>query len=445
MIRRARPTVLVLCLACLTPLVASPQPPTPAPPAPAPPPPMATVGSSAITANDWDATLKAFSGAKALRTLIEERLVIQEAHRLRIPFRDADVEAQIDRMKATQYPDEAAFEAMLHGRGLTLAALRREVKTQLLLDRIVDEVGKISDAAVQSYYDSHMSEFTKPTRVELYGITAPGLRTAAVAFERLATEDFGKVAEELSVDEHAAEGGFWGWLSAEQVEPETVRTAAFASDVGKVHEPIEADGKAYVIWVKGKEPGLQVSATEAAPGIREKLRAEKGVSKEAVLRGITRRATITVSDPEYAFLQAEYAKARDMQVIVDGRPLDLKTPPFVVPESNRAVVPAEPLIAALGAEATWYGPPQYRENVLRVVKGDLELVLQVGNPVAGVNRGDEKGEGKLDQPPVVRDGAVFVSPKWVVETLGGSILFVPDEYALKIKSVKEPAPPPVAP
>ncbi|MBM3501843.1 MAG: hypothetical protein FJX74_24585 [Armatimonadetes bacterium] len=402
---------------------------------------MATVGSAAITADDWLATLKAFSGADALRRLIEERLVVQEAHRLRIAFKDAEVDAHIDRMKATQYPNDEAFAEMLHERGLSLAALRREVKTQLLLDRIVDEVGEISDEAVKAYYDSHLSEFTKPTRVELYGITAPDIRAAAGAFERLKEEDFAVVAQAVSIDEHAAEGGYWGWLSHEQIEPETVRTAAFASEVGKVHEPIEADGKGYVIWVKGKEPGSQVSLTEAASGIRGKLRAAKGVSKEAVLRGIIRRATISIQQSEYAYLTDEYARAKALQVIVDGTPLQLRTPPFVVPGSNRAVVPADPLLAALGAEAKWFGPPQWSDNVLQVKKGDVELVVQVDNPSARVTRGAEQGEATLDQAPLLRDGVLFVSPKWVVEQLGGSILFVPDEYALKIKSVREPAPP----
>lgn len=442
MIRRVRPTAFLLCLVFVVPLIAAAQEPAPTPAQPTPPPPMATVGSSAITTDDWTSTLEAFSGVEALRTLIRERLIIQEAHRLRIPFKDAEVDAQIARMKATQYPDEGAFQDMLRARGISAAALRREVKTNLLLDRIVDEVGKISDAAVQAYYDSHLREFTKPTRVQLYGITVPDLRTAQLAFERLTTEDFGAVAQELSVDEHAAEGGFWGWLSAEQVEPETVRTAAFASDEGKVHEPIEADGKAYVIWVKGKEPGSQTSLTEAAPGIRDKLRAEKGISREAVLRGIYSRATITISTPEYAFLQQEYARAKEAQVIVDGTPLRLKIAPFTVPSTGRMVVPAEPLVKAVGAEWEWWEA----ERTMRVTKGDAVIVMKVDHPGAGVTRaGAAETAHTLDQPPVLRDGVPCVAPRWIVEQLGGSVLYLPAEGTLKVKSVKEAAPTPTTP
>jgi len=441
--RRARPTVLLLPLAFVVPLLCIAQAPEPAPaPAPPPPPPMATVGSSAITGDDWLSTLKEFSGAQALRQLIKEQLVVQKAHRLKLPFKDSAVDAQIVRMK-TDYPNDRAFEAMLHERGIPLSALRREIKTDLLLDQIVDAVGKISDGAVQAYYDAHQSEFTKPTRVQLYGITAPDVRTAGQAYERLAAEDFAKVAQEMSVDEHAAEGGFWGWLAADQIENETLRTAAFALKPGGRTEPIEVEGKAYVLLVKAIDPGQTISLTEATPGIRDKLRAEKGVSKEAVLRGLIREAIIKINAPEYAYLQAEYAKAKELQVTVDGKPVDLQVAPFLNPKTGRAFVPCQlpgtdPFLAALGAQGEWWPAP---DNIAQITKGDTKLVLQVGNKDGGVN-----GVGvTLEDPPVLREGVLFISAKWVVEQLGGSVLFSADEYALKIKSVKEPAPAPMAP
>jgi parvulin-like peptidyl-prolyl isomerase len=408
---------------------------------------MATVGSSAITPDAWLATLKEFSGAQALRQLIKEQLVIDKAHRLKIDFKDAAVEAQIVRLKA-QYPNERAFEAMLHERGVPLSAVRREVKTDLLLDRIVDELGKISDASVKAYYDGHLAEFTKPTRVQLYAITAPDMHAAAQAYERLAAgEDFGKVAQEVSADEHAAEGGFWGWLSADQIAPKTLQTAAFALKADSRSEPIELEGKGYILWVKAIDPGLQTSLAEATPGIRDKLRAEKGVSKEGVLRRLIRDATIKISAPEYAYLQAEYDKAKELQVIVDGQPVDLKAAPFLDPKTGRAFVRCElpspdPFLAALGAMGEWWEAP---DNTLRVTKGDTVLLLQVGNQGAGVTRAGKQEVVTVDDPPVLRGGKPFVSAKWIVEQLGGSILFVPDEYAVKIKSVKQeeaPAPMP---
>jgi parvulin-like peptidyl-prolyl isomerase len=431
---RARVTACVLSLIVLFPMAAAAQDPAPPPPPPASLA-VATVGAEAITVDDWLSTLKVFDGAEALRKLIQERLVIQEAHRLKIAFKDAEVDAQITRIKA-QYPNDRAFEEMLHQRGIPLSALRREVKTDLLLDRIVDTLGKVTDEAVQGYYDNHLSQFTKPTRVELYVITTRDLRTAAQAYERLATEDFTTVAQDLSIDEHAAEGGFWGLLSAEEVEPEVLRTAAFALEPGKHSEPIESGDKAYVVWVKSKEPGSEVTETEAASQIREKLRAQNGVSRASVLRGITRRAKIVIKQPEYAYLQAEYEKAKELQVVVDGETLDLRTPPFMVPQTDRLVVPADPLVKAVGGQATWYPTT----DTLQIIRGDTQLLEMTGSPIAIVKKGDKEEQVTIDQPPIMREGVLFVSPRWIVEQLGGSIMFSADDYSLKIKSVKEPAP-----
>jgi foldase protein PrsA len=396
---------------------------------------MATVGPDAIQADEWLATLKAFWGAEALRKCIEERLVVQEAHRLGVAASGADIEGQLARVKA-EYPNTGAFTAMLQQRGVSENALRREIKTQLLLDRIVAKQAKITDAAVESYYQAHLPEYVKPTRIELFGITAPDMRTAAQAYERLAHDEFPVVAKEMSADEHAAEGGFWGWMTKQDLQPETLQVAAFALEVGKYTEPLEVGDKGYVLWVKSKEPGSAVTLVEAAPGIREKLLAELGLSREAVLRGILRRAKIDVAGSGYAFLQAEYDRAKEMRIFVDGQLLTLPAPPYTVPATKRTLAPASALVKALGAEAKWWE----ETKTLQVIKGDLQLLMALDSPLAKVIRGTDGEDATLEQAPQMREGVLFVPPKWVVEQLGGSILFSPEDYALKIRSVKPSTP-----
>lgn len=400
----------------------------PEPPAPAPPP-MATVNGEAIAPDAWVSTLKAFWGAEALRDLIEERLLIQEVHRLGLTITATEIDQRITQMKA-EYPTEAAFQAMLRERGIGLNTLKREVKREMLLQKIVDKQAQITDEDVKAYYDSHLHEFSQPTRVHLYGITTNERRDALVATERLlANEDFGTVAADLSVDEHAAEGGYWGRLAADEVEPEAVRIAAFALDAGARSEPIEVDGKHYVLWVKEREPGSQISLTEARTDIASRLRAQRGITPEAVRRGIIRRAKVSIEDPAFAFLADEYEKAKHIQVVVDGSVLDLAQPPVIL-KSARMVVPAKPVLEAVGASVEWFPSTQ----TLRAKKGETEVLVAIDTTVGIVN----KQQVTIDQPPVMRDGVVFVSPRWIVEQLGGSVDWSPTEYALKIKSTKAP-------
>ncbi|MGQ9732994.1 MAG: peptidyl-prolyl cis-trans isomerase [Candidatus Zipacnadales bacterium] len=422
----------VLLLLCFTLPIAMSQEPLPIPPPS--PPLLATVGSDAITGADWVASLKAFHGAQALRFLIEERLVIQEAHRLGITISGSDIEAQIARLK-TQYPNERAFEKMLHERGISLNALRREIKKDLLLDRIVDKLAKISDEDVKAYYEAHITEYLKPARRDVYAITAGDIRTAAEAYERLAHEEFATVAEELSIDKHAAEGGHWGWVSAADLEPEELRTKIFNLELNKLTEPVEIGEKVYVLKVIGEQPGSQITLIEATPAIREKLRTQRGINRNSVMRGIIGRASITINQPEYAYLMDEYERARQTQVMVDGRLLELDTPPFVVAQTQRMVVPAEPVLEAMGAEVRWWPPPN---QTLQIIRGNKELRLVVGGTEAHVLTDGKLEITAVDQPPVLdKNGVVFVAPRWVVEQLGGSLDWSAAEGILKIKSVKE--------
>lgn len=395
---------------------------------PAAPPPMATVNGEAIAPDAWVSTLKAFWGAEALRDLIEERLIIQEAHRLGVTITAAEIDQRLTQMKA-DYPTEKAFQAMLRKRGIGVNTVKRELKREILLQKIVDRQAKITDQDVKAYYDSHLGEFSQPTRVDLYGITTNDHRAAVMAAERLANEDFATVAADLSVDEHAAEGGFWGSLAADEVEPEAVRIAAFALDAGARSEPIQVGDKYYVVWVKEREPGSQVSFTEARSGIAEKLRAQRGITPEAVRRGIIRRANIAIDDPAFAFIAPEYERAKHIQVMVDGSTLDLEQAPVIL-KSERMVVPAKPVLEALGASVEWFPSTQ----TLRVKKGETEVLVAVDTAVAIVNG----AQVTIDQAPVNRDGVVFVSPRWVVEQLGGAVLWSPTEYALKISSTRAP-------
>jgi parvulin-like peptidyl-prolyl isomerase len=395
------------------------------------PPPMATVNGEAIAPEAWVSTLKAFWGAEALRDLIEERLIIQEAHRLGVTITATEIDQRITRMKA-DYPTDAAFDRMLRERGIGLNALKREVKREILLEKIVDRQAKVTDEDVKAYYDAHIEEYSRPTRVCLYAITTDERRDAITASERLlAGEDFSTVAADLSVDEHAAEGGSWGCLAAEELEPEAVRIAAFALEPGAQSEPIEADGKYYLLWAKERQPGLKVSLAEARSEIVSKLHAGSGITPEAVRRGIIRRANVSIQDPSFAFLQEEYEKAKQIQVVVDGSALDLDQAPVIL-ESGRMVVPAKPVLEAIGASVEWFASTQ----TMRVRKGDTELLVAIGTPLAVVN----EQQVDIDQPPVKRDGVLFVAPRWVVEQLGGSLLWSPTEYALEIKSTKGPEP-----
>ncbi len=410
---------------------AHPTHPAPAPPPPPPPPALATVNGEAVARGEWDRFLKDAYGAKALRELIEDVVLVQEAHRLEITVTAAEIEQRIAHLK-TEYPDDAAFQAMLDERGITLDELRYELKRDLLLDKLVDQMAGVTDDQVSQYYRSHAGEFSQPTRVHLYTITADDTRTAYLAAERLAKgEEFAKVAAELSKDEFAAKGGDRGWVAAEEVKPAPVRVAAFALEPGTRSEPIEAENHVYVLWVKERQPGSVVALADARDRIAARLRGEKGVTRKAVLTGLLRRATVKVADPRWASVAAELDRMKQIQVVVDGKPLILSHPPYALP-SGRIMVPAKPILTAIGATMRWWP----KTNTLQIKGGDREVWISPGSEIAVISGKDKV---KVDQPPVMREGTLYASPRWLVEQFGGTVVWSGEENTIKVTSAKAPS------
>ena len=426
MIRRVLLAAVLLPLVILAPTVtALTQEPVEEPTGP---PPVAIVNGAEISGDDWVSYLKAYHGSDGLTALIEEQLIAQEATKLGLSVTDAELDARIVRLK-TDYPSEGAFRADLQQRGISLNALKRQLRTDMLLDKIVEQQGAVTDEEVHAYYEAHPSEFSTPERVKLHVITTDTIEKCYLAAERLAHEEFAIVAADLSVDEHAANGGFWGELTREEIQPEAVQVKAFLLEPGATSEPLEVEGQYYVLQVEEKTGGTMLSETEVAPKIKERLLAQKGISKEAIRRGIVRRADIAIKASGFAHLTRELRDMSERQVVVDGQPLPLSQPPIV---EKRLLLPGRPFAEALGASYEWFSTT----NTVRIIRGETTILIGTNSPIAIVNEAREN----VEQPAVERNGTVYIPARWVTEQLGGSVHWLPADYTLYVKSVKEEEP-----
>jgi len=392
------------------------------------PPPVAIVNGVEISGDDWVSYLKAYHGSNGMRALIEEQLIDQEAAKLGLSITDAELDARIVRLK-TDYPDDGAFRADLQQRGISLNALKRQLKTDMLLDKIVEQQGAVTDEEVHAYYEAHPSEFSTPERVKLHVITTDTIQKCYLAAERLAHEEFAIVAADPSVDEHAANGGFWGELTREEIQPEAVQVKAFLLEPGATSEPLEVEGKYYVVRVEEKTGGTMLSEIEVAPQIKEQLLAQKGISTAAVRRGIVRRADVTIKASGLAHLTRELRDMGERQVVVDGQPVPLSQPPIV---EKRLLVPGNVFAEALGASYEWFSTTQ----TVRIIRGETTILIGTNSTVAIVNEAREN----VEQPAVERNGTVYVPARWVTEKLGGSVYWSQADYTLYVKSVKEEEP-----
>jgi hypothetical protein len=95
-------------------------------------------------------------------------------------------------------------------------------------------------------------------------------------------------------------------------------------------------------------------------------------------------------------------------------------------ENSHLIVPAVPLLEAMGAEVTWNG----EAGVLEAVRDDTRLRLVLGAELLAV--GGE--EVRLKEVPRLVDGVLMVSPRGPVEALGGSLVWNRTKNTLYVSS-----------
>lgn len=91
-----------------------------------------------------------------LEELINQKLLEQEAMKLGLMVEDTEIEAVIDDVKLQNGLSEEEMETILNERGLSMADFREDVKTQLLVSKLYDEVivSNVSEEDIQNLYDA---------------------------------------------------------------------------------------------------------------------------------------------------------------------------------------------------------------------------------------------------------------------------------------------------
>lgn len=164
--------------------------------------------------------------ARVLESMIEARLLLQDADARNIVVGKEDVktyvDAELERIKAA-YETPEEFRAALAESGMTekdlVAQLRRQLRDQFKINRLVDEVlsprvGRLDEGELRSYFNAHRDEFAVPATATLREIvitTQPGEGTVQALEAKLAKlkaevvkgADFAAAAKALA----AAEGG----------------------------------------------------------------------------------------------------------------------------------------------------------------------------------------------------------------------------------------------
>jgi parvulin-like peptidyl-prolyl isomerase len=211
----------------------------------------------------------------SINNLIDRKLVYDRFKKRGYSIPDQIVEKLVDRIAAdVAGGDRKKLEKKAREVGMTIEEIKEKARerasVRLLLDARCDKAVYITPSQVKEYYETHKTEFAKPTRVNLQVLfLKPEHKRLAEQLKPLilkATEKAFAGYVALNSDSvRKTTGGKIGWINEKKLRPEFA-LAISGKPVGTVAGPVETREGFYFIRLAERE------APSAPPF--EKLRSE---------------------------------------------------------------------------------------------------------------------------------------------------------------------------
>ena len=201
---------------------------------------------------------------QAIKALIDEKIQIQEAIKLEVPESPDEINLMLENIaRGNQTTAEGILESIT-SQGVNSETLLNQIKSELLWNKIVrgrfssyinisdEEVNIIYDRTIQNINNSQydISEIFIGFENESEEKDAKELTERLT--EQLKNEiAFEPVAQQFSQAPSSGQGGFIGWVSEGQLDPDIISNIKNL-EVGSVSNPIKTINGYYIIKLNGK-------------------------------------------------------------------------------------------------------------------------------------------------------------------------------------------------
>jgi parvulin-like peptidyl-prolyl isomerase len=182
---------------------------------------------------------------QAVAYLVQREEYANEADALGIQITDEEITKKLAEVKQQYFQnDQKKFEAGLKEQGYTVAALREDLHSQLVSQKIYESVTKdvkVSDADLQKYYDQNKNQFSVAESRAVRHILVKTKAEADQLHSQLESGgDFAKLAKENSLDPGSKDQGGKLTISRGQtVAP--FDKAAFSLDTNELSAPVKTE------------------------------------------------------------------------------------------------------------------------------------------------------------------------------------------------------------
>lgn len=208
-----------------------------------------------------------------------------EANRLHINVTSAQVQKAFDSAKKQQFSTPAQFTTFLTQTGQTTDDILFRFRINQIFEKLIAKHShKVTKAQIQSYYNSHLSQFGTPQTRDIRIVLTKTRSEAQAAKSALSHGGSWKtVAKKYSTDPTSKNNGGLLVGVTKGEEDHALDVAAFAAPKGKLLGPIKGQFGYYVFEVTKITKATQQSLAQATPLIQQTLSGQSQTSSQTAV------------------------------------------------------------------------------------------------------------------------------------------------------------------
>jgi len=248
---------------------------------------------------------------QSVDSLVQEKILLQEAKRRDIKADTKEVEANLDNVKSSM-GDEKGFQDFLKKTKLTEKDVKEILTNQSILDQLREQVVKdvkVSTTEAQDYFNKNAGKYDTPRELQISHILVKDEKTATDIIAQLKKgADFAALAKEKSTDEASAtKGGDLGWVNQSTSFVPEFLNAAMALKPGQMTEkPVKSEFGYHIIKCFGEHPAQKAEfAKVAATAEKDALAEKKSKTFDDFIKSLEKKAKVKKFPENYE------AKAED--------------------------------------------------------------------------------------------------------------------------------------
>jgi foldase protein PrsA len=223
--------------------------------------------------------------SQTLDFLIKAYWYQADAAKMGVKVTNAEVQKAFTTAKNQEFPTGTGFNTLLSQTGQTLDDVLFRFRINAILQKLIAKHSKsVTNAQIQAYYNSHLTQFGKQETRNMRIVLAKTEADALAAKKALDSgQSWTVVAKKYSTDPTTKNsGGVLNGATKAQQEA-ALANASFSAPANKITGPVKGQFGYYVFEVTKITPGSQQTLAQATPLIKQQLTSQSQTAAQTAV------------------------------------------------------------------------------------------------------------------------------------------------------------------